>query len=109
MKPREPDFTYSMNALVMTVPAPPARCRVGITRVIGNCPFGFMEEDTWEIDEKGRLNYPLCPLAVEALRPVLQKLSEGQDLDTTAECGLEDCRLTFLVHSREMLTSGRDH
>ncbi len=88
-----PDMSNSFTA-------PRARCTVGIAGVSGACPLGFMYEDAWEIDERGQSNYPLCQPAIDALRPILEKLSDEVDFDTRAQCvcPFSDCRVTFVVH-----------
>ena len=100
------EFNYSFRDLVMSIPPPLSGCTVGVSKVLGKCPFGFMEEDTWDVDENGQLNYPMCPFAVEALEPVFEKLPNGEDSDSARECAAGDCRLTFVVHSRSRAASG---
>jgi hypothetical protein len=87
--------------LLEKAPAPAVPCTVGIAGATGRCPLGFMEEDTWEVNGDGRLSYPLCRNAVEALRPVLKRLAEGRDFDSRAQCKCPytGCRLTFVVHA----------
>lgn len=95
------------SELLDTIPAPAVPCTVGIAGAKGKCPLGFMEEDTWEVDDAGRLSYPLCRNAVEALRPVLKRLAEGRDFDSRAQCKcpFADCRLTFVVHAPSIIES----
>lgn len=62
-----------LGDLMSRVTAPGTQCTVGISGARGQCPLGFMQEDVWEVDAAGRPAYPLCPSAVEAIRPLLKK------------------------------------
>lgn len=97
------------NDLVNRVAAPGTACTVGISGARGRCPLGFMQEDVWEVDEKGMLSFPLCPPAVRTINPLLKKISEGRDFDSRGECRCPygECRLSFVVHSPKMFEKTR--
>lgn len=90
-----------LKDMVNRIPAPGTRCVVGISGTSGLCPLGFMQEDVWEVDPDGKLSFPLCPPAVEAIRPLIKKLLEGRDFDSRGECICPhvNSRLSFVVHS----------
>lgn len=94
------ETTPHFSDLTTTFPAPKVPCTIGISDASNDCPLGFIDEDNWNIDENGQSNYPLCQPAIEAIKPILEKLANGKDFDSRAQCKCpyNGCSLTFVVH-----------
>ncbi len=84
--------------LMDTVPLTVGPVNVSVAWTRGVCPLGFRPGSAWDISRDGRLTYPLCRPAVEALSPVLSAGEiEGLWTQAACLCPLADREVVFAV------------
>lgn len=70
--------------------------RIAVSETAGPCVLGFSPGQGWELDPSGRLSWPVCRPAAEALETALGRPWNGELTRTAAcRCPLADARVGF--------------